>query len=138
MSAVRSHNPPVAPAERPPRAVVGSQINVEEQIFAAFDGKIMRRFWQHVSPYRMRLVLAVLAVLVFAASQVSIPLIVRSVIDDALVPSARNEQLLTLGGLVFLGIVSFNFVANLIQETLVGRIAERLLIDLRRAMYAHL
>jgi ATP-binding cassette subfamily B protein len=140
MSAARSHTPPVAPgqAERPPRAVVGSQINVEEQIFAAFDGKIMRRFWHFISPYRTRLVLAVIAVLVFAASQVSIPLIVRSVIDDALVPSARNEQLLTLGGLVFLGIVSFNFVVNLIQETLVGRIAERLLIDLRRAMYEHL
>ena len=40
--------------------------------------------------------------------------------------------------LVFFGIVTFNFLANLIQETLVGRIAERLLIDLRRAMYAHL
>jgi ATP-binding cassette subfamily B multidrug efflux pump len=125
-------------AQRPPRAVVGSQINTEEQIFAAFDGRIMRRFWQFISPYRTRLVLGVLAVLVFAASQISIPLIVRSVIDDALVASAQNERLLTLGALVFLAIVSFNFVANLIQETLVGRIAERLLIDLRRAMYAHL
>jgi ATP-binding cassette subfamily B protein len=118
--------------------VVGSQINTEEEIFAAFDGKIMRRFWAFISPYRRRLVLGVLAVLVFAASQISIPLIVRSVIDDALVESARNEWLLTLSALVFFAIVSFNFVANLIQETLVGRIAERLLIDLRRAMYAHL
>ena len=39
-------------AQRPPRAVVGSQINTEEQIFAAFDGQIMRRFWQFISPYR--------------------------------------------------------------------------------------
>jgi ATP-binding cassette, subfamily B, multidrug efflux pump len=140
MSAARSHSRPglAAQAQRPPRAVVGSQINTEERIFAAFDGRIMRRFWEHISPYRTRLTLAVLAVLVFAASQVSIPLIVRSVIDDALVPNARNEELLILGSLVFLGIVSFNFVANWIQETLVGRIAERLLIDLRRAMYAHL
>ena len=140
MSAARSHSRPglAGQARRPPRAVVGSQINTEERIFAAFDGRIMRRFWEHISPYRTRLTLAVLAVLVFAASQVSIPLIVRSVIDDALIPNARNEELLILGSLVFLGIVSFNFVANWIQETLVGRIAERLLIDLRRAMYAHL
>ena len=126
--------PALAAAQRPPRAVVGSQINTEEEIFAAFDGKIMRRFWAFISPYRQRLVLGVLAVLVFAASQISIPLIVRSVIDDALVENARNEWLLTLSALVFFAIVSFNFVANLIQETLVGRIAERLLIDLRRAM----
>jgi ATP-binding cassette, subfamily B, multidrug efflux pump len=130
--------PGIAGQPRPPRAVVGSQINTEEQIFAAFDGQIMRRFWQHISPYRKRLVFAVLAVLVFAASQVSIPLIVRGVIDGALVARVPDERLLTLGALLFLAVVSFNFVANLIQETLVGRIAERLLIDLRRAMYAHL
>ncbi len=140
MSAARSDAGPGVqrPAQRPPRAVVGSQINTEEQIFAAFDGRIMRRFWQFISPYRMRLVLGVLAVLVFAGTQISIPLIIRGVIDEALVPGVRNERLLTLGGLIFLAVVSFNFAANLIQETLVGRIAERLLIDLRRAMYAHL
>jgi ATP-binding cassette subfamily B multidrug efflux pump len=137
MSAART-GAGLAGAQRPPRAVVGSQINTEEEIFAGFDGRIMRRFWDFISPYRRRLVLAVLAVLVFSASQISIPLIVRSVIDDALVPNARNEWLLTLGALVFFAIVSFNFVANLLQEMLVGRIAERLLIDLRRAMYAHL
>jgi ATP-binding cassette subfamily B protein len=125
-------------ASRPPRAVVGSQINAEEQIFAAFDGRIMGRFWAFISPYRRQLLLAVLAVLAFAASQIAIPLILRLVIDDALVGGANNERLLALGVLVFFGIVTLNFLANLVQETLVARIAERLLINLRRAMYAHL
>ena len=125
-------------AARPPRAVVGSQINVEEQIFAAFDGRILRRFWAFISPYRRRWSLAVLAVLVFAASQIAIPLILRTVIDDALVEGAHDERLLAFGVLVFFGVVTLNFLANLLQETLVARIAERLLIDLRRAMYAHL
>ncbi len=125
-------------APRPPRAVVGSQINTEEQIFAAFDGKIIRRFWGFISPYRRELALAVLAALVFAGSQISIPLILRTVIDKALLGAAKDERLLVEGALAFLGIVSLNFLANLAQETLVARIAERLLINLRRAMYAHL
>ena len=130
-------------AARPPRAVVGSQVNTEEQIFAAFDGRILRRFWAFISPYRRRLVLAVLAVLVFAGSQIAIPLILRSVIDRALVEgalaeAAQAERLLTFGALLFFAIVTVNFFANLVQETLVARIAERLLVDLRRAMYAHL
>jgi ATP-binding cassette, subfamily B, multidrug efflux pump len=125
-------------APRPPRAVVGSQINTEEQIFAALDGRIMRRFWAFISPYRRRLALAVLAVLAFAASQIAIPLILRTVIDGALVEGAQDASLLALGALVFFGVVTFNFLANLVQETLVGRIAERLLVNLRRAMYAHL
>jgi ATP-binding cassette subfamily B protein len=132
-----------ARAARPPRAVVGSQVNAEEQIFAAFDGRILRRFWAFISPYRRRLVLAVLAVLVFAGSQIAIPLILRSVIDRALVEgalaeAAQAERLLAFGALLFFAIVTVNFFANLVQETLVARIAERLLVDLRRAMYAHL
>jgi len=140
MSAARTDaGPGVAKdAQHPPRAVVGSQIDTEEQIFAAFDGQILRRFWAYVSPYRRRLVLALVAVLAFTASQIAIPLVLRAVIDNALVESARDEQLLALGALVFFAIVSLNFLANLVQETLVGRIAERLLIDLRRAMFAHL
>jgi ATP-binding cassette subfamily B protein len=134
---------PASAAARPPRAVVGSQIDVEGQIFAAFDGRILRRFWGFISPYRRRLVLAVLAVLVFAASQIAIPLILRGVIDralveGALVEAAQAERLLTLGALLFFAIVTVNYVANLVQETLVARIAERLLVNLRRAMYAHL
>ena len=126
-------------APRPPRAVVGSQINTEEQIFAAFDGRILRRFWTFISPYRRQLIQAVLAVLVFAGTQVSIPLILRTVIDKALVAGAPARTAADpRRPRVFIGIVSVNFVANLIQETLVARIAERLLIDLRRAMFAHL
>ena len=92
--AMSSRGPPCHRAgagARPPRAVVGSQINTEEQIFAAFDGRIVRRFWGFISPYRRRLVLAVLAVLAFAASQIAIPLILRPVIDDALVEGARGR-----------------------------------------------
>ncbi len=123
---------------RPPRAVVGSQIDTEEQIFAAFDGRILRRFWSFISPYRRRLILAVVAVLAFAASQITIPLVLRSVIDDVLVAGDQSQHLLFIGALIFFAIVSLNLLASLVQETLVGRIAERLLIDLRRAMYAHL
>ena len=124
--------------ERPLRAVVGSQIDTEEQIFAAFDGLILRRFWKFISPYRRRLAVAMIAVLAFTASQITIPLVLRSVIDNALVADDKSWHLLTIGALAFFAIVSLNFLASLVQETLVGRIAERLLIDLRRAMFAHL
>src|ERR671911_3083798 len=116
MSAAQSGaRPGLAGAQRPPRAVVGSQINTEEQIFAAFDGNIMRRFWAFISPYRRQLILAVLAVLAFSASQITIPLILRIVIDSALVEGGGGERLLTIGVLVFLGIITLNFLANLVQ-----------------------
>ncbi|MEZ5864928.1 MAG: hypothetical protein R3D25_13025 [Geminicoccaceae bacterium] len=114
---------------RPPHAVVGSQIDNEEEIFAAFDGRIIRRFWQFVSPYRRRLLLALATVLVFALSQVAIPLILRAVVDSALAGGNAEadmaaERLLLLGVAVFFAVVTLNFLANLVQETLVARIAD--------------
>ncbi len=130
--------PPGQQASRPPRAVVGSQIDNEEVIFAAFSGRIMRRFWAFVSPHRRTLILGVLAVLAFVASQIAIPLVLRAVIDHALVGTGGNERLLLAGVAVFFAVVTANFLANLVQETLVARIAQRLLVDLRRSMFAHL
>ena len=91
--------------------MVGSQIDTEEQIFAAFDGRIMRRFWGLSAPIgagwpgrarrpRVR------------REPDRDPLVLRTVIDEALVKGADHERLLTLGVLVFFGIVTFNFLAN--------------------------
>ncbi len=117
---------------------MGSQIDNEEVIFAAFSGRIMRRFWAFISPHRRTLILGVLAVLAFVASQIAIPLVLRAVIDHALVGAGGNERLLLAGVAVFFAVVTANFLANLVQETLVARIAQRLLVDLRRSMFAHL
>ena len=51
---------------RPPHAVVGSQISRDEEMFgAAYDGRVVGRFFEYVRPYRRRIYLALMAVLVF-------------------------------------------------------------------------
>ena len=124
---------------RPPRAVVGSQVSRDETIFAAaFDGRVIRLFFGFVRPYRHFLYLAVVAVIVFTLTQLSIPLIIRFAIDNALVSDATNRELLALAVLVFGAMIFTNYIANTIQQITVGRVAERILFDLRRAMYVHL
>lgn len=124
---------------RPPRAVVGSQVSRDETIFAAaFDGRVIRLFFGFVRPYRHFLYLAVVAVIVFTLTQLSIPLIIRFAIDNALVSDATNRELLALAVLAFGAMIFTNYIANTIQQITVGRVAERILFDLRRAMYVHL
>lgn len=138
MTATTSTERPVQPAMHPPKAVVGSQVNQEEQIFGeAFNGHVVRRFFGYLAPYRARLLVAVVAVLVFTATQLSVPLIVRYAIDEALVVSG-DRAVLHMAGLLFAGVIAVNYVANYLQEVLVGKAAEGVLIDLRRAMFAHL
>ena len=126
---------------KPPLAAVGSQVNQEEQMFgAAFNGHVVKRFMAFVRPYRTRLWISLAAVLVFTFSQMALPLIIRVVVDDVLLSGAGSAARGLLFGAcaVFAGLILVNYVANLIQEAVVARVAEQVLFDLRRAMYAHL
>ena len=115
------------------------QEETDERIFgAAFDGHVIRRFIGYMRPYRAGLMLAAVCVVLFTASQLMIPLVIRAAIDKALVPGIMDAGLLTTIALAFAAIISVNALASLGQEIIVGKTGERILFDLRRAMYAHL
>ena len=125
--------------KRPPRAVVGSQISTDEEMFgAAFDGRVIRRFMSYVYPYRKRIYGALGTVLVFTGAQLSIPLIIRYAIDEALVSENAGTFLLTLAIAIFAAVITVNYAANYLQDRIVGLTGERVIFDLRRAMFAHL
>lgn len=123
---------------RPPRAVVGSH-RIEEEMFGrAFDKSILRRIWAFVRPYRARVVITIAAMLIFTGTQLLIPLIIRYAIDQGMNPARtdRSAQLAAVGAFVLAILV--NFAAGYIQETVVGKVAETVLFDIRRAMFGHL
>lgn len=122
---------------RPPRAVVGSH-RIEEEMFGrVFDRRIVSRIWAFVRPYRMQMAIAVAAVLVFTATQLSIPLIIRYAIDSGL-DSQGDTSVLMKAVMVFAIVVVINYAASWVQETVVGKAAENVLFDIRTAMFGHL
>jgi ATP-binding cassette subfamily B protein len=126
-----------APGDR--RPVASLQGDRDEQIFgAAFDGGVIGRFVVFLRPYRRRLAAAIAAVLVFVLTQLAIPLIIRYAIDNALIQGATDRGFLELAVVAFLLVISVNAAANFCQLAIVGRTAEQVLFDLRRAMYTHL
>lgn len=122
---------------RPPRAVVGSHHVREEMFGRVFDRRIVRRIWAFVRPYRAKIFLAVAAVLLFTATQLTIPLIIRHVIDTGL-ESGGDIGALNLAMLLFAAVILLNYGAAWVQETVVGKAAENVLFDIRTAMFSHL
>jgi ATP-binding cassette subfamily B protein len=121
---------------RPKKAVVGSHREDEEVFGKAYDPKIIRRIWAFVRPYRKRLLIAVGAVLTFTLTNLAFPLIIRTAIDTGM--SANGAE--TFGWCVaaFFVMTVINYGASYVQETTVGRVAEEVLFDMRRAMMEHL
>lgn len=112
-------------------------INLDDDIFVRFDKGIMGRLWGFIRPYRLALSGCLLAVVVYALVQVSIPLAIRAVVDStASINQSGISLQLALG--LFALLVLFNFAFNFIQEWGTARIAQRVIFSLRRAMFAHL
>ncbi|MBU1334737.1 MAG: ABC transporter ATP-binding protein/permease [Alphaproteobacteria bacterium] len=139
MSAVDEEDREVAafPGQRPPRASVGSH-RIEEEIFGkAYDPRTVRRIWAFVRPYRLRIYLSVLAVLVFTATQLAIPLIIGRAIDSGMTQGGNSTNLAWAVGAFAVAVV-INYAASWIQESQVGQVAENVLFDMRRAMFNQL
>jgi ATP-binding cassette subfamily B protein len=131
-------------ARRPPKAVVGSSLDREEEVFGkAYDPRVVRRIWAFVGPYRKNLLVSVAAVIIFTLTQLAIPLVIRHAIDHGMVPGGGSASATARTTLywVIVGyglIIGVNFAASYVQELVVGKAAENVLFDMRRAMFARL
>jgi ATP-binding cassette subfamily B multidrug efflux pump len=106
----------------------------DETVFAEFDGAIARRFFGFVAPYRRWLIGALAAVALFVASQVAIPLFIKWGIDNAVHGGAALGWILA----GFLSIIATNAIGGYLQERLAAGLAQRVIFDLRRAMFLRL
>lgn len=113
-------------------------LSSEDTFGKVFDGNVVKRFGAFLVPYRRRIYLAVTAVVIFTLTQLSVPLIIRHIVDKALTAGAEANHLLLIAVVGFFAVALINYVSNYVQTIVVARIAEFILRDLRAAMYGHL
>lgn len=123
---------------RPTKAVVGSHRDEEEVFGKAYDPRIVRRIWSFVKPYQGRIFISVAAVLVFTLTQLAIPLIIRYAIDHGMTAGRLDRSVMNWAIGAFAAVILINYAASYVQESVVGKVAENVLSDLRRAMFSHL
>jgi ATP-binding cassette subfamily B multidrug efflux pump len=123
---------------RPAKAVVGSHRDEQEVFGKVYDPRIVRRIWGFVKPYQGRIFISVAAVLVFTLTQLALPLIIRHAIDNGMMAGRFDRTVLAWAVGVFAIVILINYAASYVQESVVGKVAEMVLSDLRRAMFSHL
>jgi ATP-binding cassette subfamily B protein len=124
---------PTEERRKAPRASLGSPEG--DDIFGTFDPKVARRFLAYLAPHRRSVAIAQAAVLLSAASNVAIPLLVGQAVDSVVKGDAARFQLMVgLFALAAAAFAAFFFV----EQWLSQRLANRVVFDVRRAMFAHL
>ncbi len=122
----------------PPRKRRVNTLSSEDTFGKVFDGNVVKRFAVFLKPYRHRIYWAIGAVVIFTLTQLSVPLIIRYVVDKALFAGANAEHLLLIAVAGFMALALINYISNYWQNIVIARITEHILQDLRSAMYGHL
>lgn len=108
----------------------------EEKTPVSFRSVNWGRLFGYLKPYRGRMALAILALLVYSGFGLAFPLVIVRLLDAA-TQSLNYATLNMLAGLL-VGIFLFQAAFSFLQSYLLSYIGERIVFDLRTALYKHL
>ena len=103
---------------------------------STFNLRVVLRLLKYIRPYRWQMVIAFVAMIVVSVLTLVTPLLVKAVIDG---PIAGNDlDGLNQIALVMLAAFAGLLVASMVQSYLLSWVGQRVLADLRMALYQHL
>ena len=108
----------------------------DERYGQVYDPHVMRRLWAFIWPYRYGMSWAALCMIGGAASQLLAPYIVKRSIDGYI--AAGDAAGLTRMVLLYIAIAIAGWLLQYGDTLLMTRVAQRVLLDLRQAMFRHL
>jgi ABC-type multidrug transport system fused ATPase/permease subunit len=107
----------------------------DEALGKAYDHKVVVRLAKYVRPYRVRVFIAIISTMLFAASSFTLPMLVGMAVDRALRGNLHDLTLIVLG-MVILALIGWASYFGYMNTT--AWIGHRILLTLRREMFIHL
>ncbi|HEX2715885.1 MAG TPA: ABC transporter ATP-binding protein [Candidatus Acidoferrales bacterium] len=122
-----------------------SDFREEEALGKAYDAQLTRRLLGYLRPYKWRVLLALALTLLINPLELVSPYLFKVAVDSYIVP-AIGKQLALRAGLVGLGWVTLGFLTALVvgfalqyaQITVMQRVGQQTMYDLRRQIFGHL
>ncbi len=111
-------------------------VDADDKLDRAAAGHVLRRSLRMMRPYRTQLWLAALLVVVYTASTLAGPLLVRTGIDDGI--KADDGDLLNRTVVAYIAVACIAYVVYRFQVITISRIGENFLRDLRIRVFDHL
>ncbi len=123
----------------------------EEVLGKAYDARLMRRLLGYLKPYRLQVVLALVAIVLKAGVDVLGPYLTKVAIDKYLAhkPGAghsffdrflSSQPLTGIAqiGMIYIALLSFSFLLEFAQTYLMQWTGQKVMFDLRSQIYRHL
>ena len=111
-------------------------LNEEQTLGKVYDGRLMRRLLVYLAPYKLRVVVSFVLVLVASALKLVGPILTKIVIDDY-IAVGNLSGLNTIAAVYVLALV-LQFVVSYFQIYIMNMAGQRVLADMRREIFSHL
>ncbi|MEJ2748939.1 MAG: ABC transporter ATP-binding protein, partial [Anaerolineae bacterium] len=116
---------------------IAALLNDEDELLGkAYDGRLVRRLLQYLSPYKRKLWAAILFMVVSSFLGVSGPLIVGKAIDDGI--RASNFTTLRLWTVLFITAAVGEWITNRQRIALMAYVGTKVVADIRSQLFRHL
>lgn len=96
----------------------------------------VRIFWPWIRPHRKHIILAMLSILLVAVALLSLGRGIAHLVDSGF--GNGENRLLNQAVLICVGITFFLALGSYFRTVLINRVAERVIADIRKAMYRHM
>jgi subfamily B ATP-binding cassette protein MsbA len=98
------------------------------------DSRTLARLLSYAKPYRTRMIWAVVGMLVYAVGSAGLAWLVKGIIDNVLL----NRDALALTAWAIVGLYALKGVGSYVSTYLMADVGQRVVMDLRNALYRHL
>lgn len=109
---------------------------VEEIYAKGFDANVTRRLVAYARPYRWKLVLAFLLMIVHSTAAVAGPYLVKVALDSGI--AAGSEEVLSRTVLLYLVLALVQWLAIFLRVNVMARVGQAIIYDLRANLFEHL
>ena len=111
-------------------------LNEEQTLGKVYDGRLMRRLLAYLAPYKLRVVVSFVLVLVASALKLVGPILTKIVIDEYI--AVGNLFGLNTIAAVYILALGLQFVVSYFQIYIMNMAGQRVLADMRREIFSHL
>lgn len=109
----------------------------DELIEKPFDWGQLKRLFSYMKPYKKQLLpIIIIMMLVGAITKLTIPLLIREAIDNAIIPKDKNLLFLIVG--IMLSVYLIQWLANTFRIKYTNMIGQRVIFDLRHDLFSHI
>jgi len=118
------------------RGTANEFLDEEESLGAVYEHRVVSRLFPYLGPHRRNGILALVSMLVFTATNVAYPALIKVAIDRYILPGDMSGLVFVTA--IFLSVAVLGAVANRMQLLLMALVGQGLVRDLRNVLFQHL